>query len=43
MIGLGERNAGSGVLMSLCEHAFRPYVKATNSENFMFVRAMAPS
>jgi hypothetical protein len=22
--------------MSLCEHAFGPYVKATNSENFMF-------
>jgi hypothetical protein len=36
MIGLGERNAGKGVLMSLCERAFGPYVKATNSENFMF-------
>jgi hypothetical protein len=37
-VGLGERNSGKGVLMTLCEHAFGPYVKATNSENLLVKR-----
>eukprot|EP01048_Picozoa_sp_COSAG05_P017854 COSAG05_NODE_2511_length_2962_cov_2.243451_1_plen_823_part_00 len=35
MVGLGERNSGKGVLMTLSEHSFGQYVKATNSENLL--------
>ena len=35
-VGIGERDCGKGVLGGALENCFGDYVRATNSENFMF-------
>ena len=42
-VGLGERNSGKGVLVSMLENCFGDYCRSTNSENFLFKKGQTDS
>ena len=36
LVGLGERDSGTGVIIECCMNTFEDYIKETNAENFVF-------